>query len=81
MTRRNPTRRYSLASAIARTRGARTSTGLAGVRYHRDADVSMRVELALRLLNAAERQLRLAVRDALNAGERRARTVRAREAA
>ena len=58
--------RYSLKTALAATRGALTAANRAGRRYAKQAAIDARLYLARASLIAAERQLRLAVRDALN---------------
>jgi hypothetical protein len=63
--------RYGLKSALAATRGARTTISRADRRYAKNFAVANRLFLALAAVNAAERQLRLAVRDALAGGTRR----------
>ncbi len=63
--------RYSLKSALAATRGARTATRRAERRYRRQPDVETCVLRALVALNEAERLLRLAAHHAIARAERR----------
>lgn len=60
-----PKRRYSLGLALADVRRALTTRARASIRYGRHDSIEFRLEAVKRLLVAAERQLRLAVRDAL----------------
>lgn len=57
--------RYSLAVVLRQVRGARSSLARAQVRYARNIDVKWRALLIGRALRDAEKQLCLAIRDAL----------------
>lgn len=54
--------RYSIKTALAFTRGARSATGRARVKYGRSDAIAMRLTLALKRLNDAEAELLAAMR-------------------
>lgn len=70
--------RHTLANTLRLVRGALGACARADVRYGHAADVELRLRQVRRALLDAERQLRFAVRDALDA--RRARVERRRAA-
>lgn len=62
--------RWSVSNVLRQTRGAIGSLEHAAIRYRRDPDVALRLQVfVLRALREAERQLRFALRDARAANQ------------